>query len=93
VNEYEVCATGGSRHQQLKIFNTKVYETKNKLCPTGANTCARPLFCCREGDLDILKMYLHNSKHSKLLKLDELCMAITSEMKKYENNSQSRSQG
>jgi len=54
-----------------------------KLCPRGAQTCALPLFCDRdleinpvtlklEGDLDILKMYLHTKneavslRHSKL---------------------------
>jgi len=58
----------------------------------GAHTCARPLFrCCDldvnpmtlklEGDLDILKMYLHTEnevarlKHSKLLTVDEIRMA------------------
>jgi len=59
-----------------------------KLCPRGA---ARPLLCSRnfdnpmtmklEGDLDILKMYLHienevdKLRHSKLLLTDEICMA------------------
>jgi len=47
-----------------------------------------------EGDLDILKMYLHPEnkvarlKHSKLLKLGDIYTAITSEMKnKIQNNS------
>jgi len=41
-----------------------------------------------EGDLNILKMYLHREnevarlRYSKILKLDEIDMAITSEMKK-----------
>jgi len=52
-----------------------------------------------EGDLGILKMYLHTEnevarlRHLELLNLDEMCMAITSEIKntkitlkiKYEN--------
>jgi len=45
-----------------------------------------------EDDLDILKIYVENEvarlRHLKLLKLDEICMATTSEMKKYETNSQ-----
>jgi len=62
-----------------------------KLCPRGAHTCSRPLFhCCDldinpmtlkfEGDLDILKMYLHTEnkvarlRHSKLLMVDEICI-------------------
>jgi len=38
-----------------------------------------------EGDLDILKMYLHTAnevarlRHSKVLTLNKMCMAITSE--------------
>jgi len=76
-----------------------------KLCPSGAQTCALPLFCNSDleinpmtlkvkGDLDVLKMYLHTEneaarlRHSKLLTLDKMCTAITSELKKYGNNSQ-----
>jgi len=63
-----------------------------KLCWRGADTCAWPLVhCCDldinpitlklEGDLDILKMYLHTEheaarlKHSKLIIMDEMCMS------------------
>jgi len=61
-----------------------------KLCPMGAHTCARPLFhgcdldinsmtLKLEGDLDILKMYLHAQnevarlRHLKLVTVDEIC--------------------
>jgi len=53
-----------SQHSRL------MYTSQIKLCPSGAHTCARPLFyCCDihinhltlklEGDLNILKMYFY----------------------------------
>jgi len=73
--------------------------------PEGAHTCAQPLFCFRdldinpmtlklEGDLDILKMYLHTEdevamlRHSKLNKRWHVHSPW--QMKKYENSSQSQ---
>jgi len=63
------------------------------MCPRGVHTCARPLFrCCDldinlmtsklEGNLDILKMYLHAEnevarlRHSKLLTVDACDIAL-----------------
>jgi len=62
-----------------------------KLWPKEAHTCARPVSCCCDldinamtlklGDTDILKMYLHikskvaRLRYSKLLMMDEICMA------------------
>jgi len=52
------------------LMQTPTETTEIKLCPRGAQTCALPLFCDLdleinpmtlklENDLDILKMYLH----------------------------------
>jgi len=89
----------GARVETTLYSRLQNYQTKHiKLCPRGAHTCARPLFCCPDldinpmtlkvdGGLDILKMYLH-TENCQVLMIDEIHMAITSEMKKYENSLQ-----
>jgi len=53
-----------------------------------------PVSLKHEVDLDVLKMCLYTENEmamlraSKLLMLDDICVAITSDMKKYENNDQ-----
>jgi len=52
----------------------------------GAQTCALPLFCDRdleiklEGDLDILKMYLHTENEAASLKYSKLTLSKKSEI-------------
>jgi len=63
-----------------------------KLRPRGAQTCALPLFCTRdleinhmtlklEGDLDILKMYLHTKNEAASLRHLKLRAWIGKNMK------------
>jgi len=64
-------------------IKNKIKKRKIKLCPQGAQTCALPLFCDRdleinfmtlklEGDLDILKMYLHTENKAASLRQSKI---------------------
>jgi len=63
-----------------------------KMCPRGAQTCELPLFCdCKikinamtlklEGDLHILKMYLHTENEAQNIELELKNMKISLEVK------------
>jgi len=82
----------------LTTVNGSETTIKIKLCPTGAQTCALPLFCDRdleinpmtlklEGDLDILKMYRHTENEAARLGIQNTEL----EFKQYENMSQAPS--
>jgi len=68
-------------------FTYSVTIGKIKLCPRGAQTCALPLFCDRdleinpmtlklEGDRDILKMYFHTENVAASLRHSKLRTGI-----------------
>jgi len=61
------------------MITTSSNQNEIKLCPWGAHTCAQPLFCSfdldinsmtlkLEGDLDILKMYFHTENEVATLR-------------------------
>jgi len=67
----------------LLLTFLKYNSTLIKLCPRGAQTCALPLFCDRElevnimtlkldRDLDILKMYCHTENEAASLRHTKL---------------------
>jgi len=67
---------------QYTVFLSEIQKLI-KLCPRGAQTCALPLFCDRdleinpmtlklEGDLDILKTYPHTKNEAASLRHSKL---------------------
>jgi len=76
--------SGSIQHIALTVSDSIVYstQTKIKLCPRGAQTCALQLFCDRdleinpmtlklEGVLDILKLYVHTDNEAASLRHSE----------------------
>jgi len=76
---------------------TSYVADKIKLCPRGAQTCVLPLFCDRdleikpmtlklEGDVDILKIYLHTRNEAVILR-DSKPKAWIQKIRKYVSRS------